>query len=91
MFLTRLSTLKVESDGSVVSLKHPLNATRFSLNTLSERITELEKISDDIYGTAGFSDEFQVGRDPFGTSRLWYSCTYILWANEVQTFIFCVC
>lgn len=51
---------QVESDGSVISLKHPLNATKFSLATLAQRIAELEKVSDDVYGTVGFSEEFQV-------------------------------
>ncbi|KJE96754.1 protein-tyrosine-phosphatase [Capsaspora owczarzaki ATCC 30864] len=49
----------VETTGSIVTLKNPLNATKINVSSIKGRVTELEKETDEIYGKAGFWEEFE--------------------------------
>ena len=50
----------VETSGRVITLKTPFNATSFVASSIKQRVTELEKESNDIIGKAGFWEEFEV-------------------------------
>ena len=50
----------VETTGRVIPLKHPFHATSFLPSSIKQRYTELEKQTQDVYGKAGFWEEFEV-------------------------------
>lgn len=50
----------VETSGVVIHLKHPFHATSFLPGNISIRVTELQKQNQDVYGKAGFWEEFEV-------------------------------
>lgn len=54
----------VETSGSVVTLKNALNSTRVSAASILGRFQELSKETDEVYGKAGFWEEFEVGAGP---------------------------
>ena len=51
----------VETSGSVIHLKHPFHATSFLPGNIIQRFQELQKQNQDVYGKAGFWEEFEVG------------------------------
>ena len=50
----------VETSGSVIHLKHPFHATSFLPANIFQRVSELQKQNPDVYGKAGFWEEFEV-------------------------------
>ena len=50
----------VETSGTVINLKIPYHATAFLPGAISKRVTELQKQNQDVYGKAGFWEEFEV-------------------------------
>ena len=50
----------VETSGTVINLKVPFHATSFLPNHISQRAGELGKQNQDVYGKAGFWEEFEV-------------------------------
>ncbi len=50
----------VETSGVVIHLKYPFHATSFLPSSISQRVSELEKQNQDVYGKAGFWEEFEV-------------------------------
>ena len=50
----------VETSGSVISLKHPCLITSFFPDNIFQRVCELQKRIQDVYGKTGFWEEFQV-------------------------------
>ena len=50
----------VETSGSVIRLKHPCLTTSFFLDDIFQRVSELQKRVQDVYGKTGFWEEFQV-------------------------------
>ena len=50
----------VETSGVVIHLKHPFHATSFLPANINTRVTELQKQNQDVYGKAGFWEEFEV-------------------------------
>lgn len=50
----------VETSGTVIHLKHPYHATSFLPSNITQRVTELQKQNQDVYGKAGFWEEFEV-------------------------------
>lgn len=51
----------VETTGTVINLKHPYHATSFLPANIGQRVNELQKQTKDVYGKAGFWEEFEVG------------------------------
>jgi len=49
----------VETSGTVVHLKHPFHATSFLPANIFQRVAELQKQNQDVYGKAGFWEEFE--------------------------------
>lgn len=49
----------VETSGTVINLKHAYNATGFLPPSISQRVVELQKQNHDVYGKAGFWEEFE--------------------------------
>lgn len=49
----------VETSGTVINLKVPFHATSFLPNHISQRAGELGKQNQDVYGKAGFWEEFE--------------------------------
>lgn len=49
----------VETSGVVIKLKHPYNATSFLPANIGQRVEELQKQNHDVYGKAGFWEEFE--------------------------------
>ena len=49
----------VETNGRVITLKHPFHSTSFLPSNIAKRISELEKQNQDMYGKAGFWEEFE--------------------------------
>ena len=52
----------IETSGRLIELKHPEHATTFFPTSIHKRVAELEKQSNDVYGKAGFWEEFEVSR-----------------------------
>ena len=55
----------VETSGSVIHLKHPLHSihsTSFFPDNIFKQISEVQKQNQEVYGKAGFWEEFEVGR-----------------------------
>lgn len=50
----------VETSGLVIHLKHPFHATGFLPANIEARFTELQKQNNEVYGKAGFWEEFEV-------------------------------
>ena len=50
----------VETSGVVILLKHPFHATGFVPASICSRVAELQKQNQDVYGKAGFWEEFEV-------------------------------
>ena len=50
----------VETSGSVIRLKHPCLTTSFFPDNIFQRVSELQKRVQDVYGKTGFWEEFQV-------------------------------
>ena len=50
----------VETTGTVINLKHPYHATSFLPSNIGQRVSELQKQTKDVYGKAGFWEEFEV-------------------------------
>ena len=50
----------IETSGRLIELKHPEHATTFFPTSIHKRVAELEKQSNDVYGKAGFWEEFEV-------------------------------
>ena len=50
----------VETSGSVIRLKHPCLTTSFFPDDIFQRVSELQKRVQDVYGKTGFWEEFQV-------------------------------
>ncbi len=50
----------VETSGVVIHLKFPFHATSFLPSSIKQRVSELEKQNQDVYGKAGFWEEFEV-------------------------------
>lgn len=46
--------------GTVINLKHPYNATSFLPTNICQRVQELQKQNQEVYGKAGFWEEFEV-------------------------------
>lgn len=44
----------------MIKLKHPYNATSFLPANIGQRVEELQKQNHDVYGKAGFWEEFEV-------------------------------
>ena len=51
----------VETSGVVIHLKHPYHATGFLPAKINSRVSELQKQNQEVYGKAGFWEEFEVG------------------------------
>ena len=49
----------VETNGRVINLKHPFHSTAFLPTHIHKRISELEKQNQEMYGKAGFWEEFE--------------------------------
>ena len=49
----------VETNGRVINLKHPFHSTSFLPGHIGKRIADLEKQNQDMYGKAGFWEEFE--------------------------------
>ena len=49
----------IDTSGTVVRLKSPINATKIILKTLRDRIEDLSKQGDVAFGKAGFWEEFE--------------------------------
>ena len=49
----------IETSGRVIHLKHPFHSTSFLPQNIRHRVTELEKQNQDMYGKAGFWEEFE--------------------------------
>ena len=49
----------IETSGRVIYLKHPFHSTSFLPRNIRLRVTELEKQNQDMYGKAGFWEEFE--------------------------------
>jgi tyrosine-protein phosphatase non-receptor type 11 len=49
----------VETSGTVINLKHPYNATSFLPTNICQRVQELQKQNQEVYGKAGFWEEFE--------------------------------
>lgn len=50
----------VETSGTVINLKVPFHATSFLPANINARVVELQKQHQDVYGKAGFWEEFEV-------------------------------
>ena len=50
----------VETSGVVIHLKHPFHATGFLPANIHARVVELQKQNQEVYGKAGFWEEFEV-------------------------------
>ena len=50
----------VETSGSVIHLKYPFHATSFLPANIFQRVSELQKQNPNVYGKAGFWEEFEV-------------------------------
>ena len=50
----------VETSGTVINLKVPFHATSFLPANIAGRVVELQKQHQDVYGKAGFWEEFEV-------------------------------
>ena len=50
----------VETSGTVINLKVPFHATSFLPANIASRVAELQKQHHDVYGKAGFWEEFEV-------------------------------
>ena len=50
----------VETSGTVINLKVPFHATSFLPANIQARVVELQKQHQDVYGKAGFWEEFEV-------------------------------
>ena len=50
----------VETSGVVIHLKHPFHATGFLPAKIEARVAELQKQNQEVYGKAGFWEEFEV-------------------------------
>lgn len=50
----------VETSGTVINLKAPFHATSFLPANIAGRVVELQKQHQDVYGKAGFWEEFEV-------------------------------
>ena len=50
----------VETSGAVIHLKHPFHATSFLPANIFQRVQELQKQNQEVYGKAGFWEEFEV-------------------------------
>ena len=50
----------IETSGSVLHLKHPFHATSFLPANILQHVSELQKPNPDVYGKAGFWEEFEV-------------------------------
>ena len=50
----------VETSGTVINLKVPFHATSFLPANIASRVVELQKQHQDVYGKAGFWEEFEV-------------------------------
>ena len=53
----------VESDGRVVDLRMPFCCTSFLPHQIGQRVSELSKPNDKLYGKAAFEDEYQQLQD----------------------------
>ena len=51
----------VETTGTVINLKLPCHTTSFLPGTIRKRVAELQKQNQNVYGKAGFCEEFEVG------------------------------
>lgn len=49
----------VETSGRVLHLKHPFHSTSFLPKHIKQRVSELEKQNQEMYGKAGFWEEFE--------------------------------
>jgi len=49
----------VETNGAVVKMTEPFHATRVSAASIQARVAELSKETDEVFGRAGFYDEFE--------------------------------
>lgn len=49
----------IETTGKVISLKYPFHSTSFLPKNIKQRVSELEKQNQDMYGKAGFWEEFE--------------------------------
>lgn len=49
-----------ETNGAVVKMDHPFNATRVSAVSIQARMEELNKETDEVFGHAGFWEEFET-------------------------------
>jgi tyrosine-protein phosphatase non-receptor type 11 len=49
----------VETTGTVVALKLPFNATRMTVSNIDNRVGQLARQREDVYGKAGFWEEFE--------------------------------
>ena len=64
----------VETSGTVINLKAPFHATSFLPANISARVVELQKQHQDVYGKAGFWEEFEVSiSDGY---HAWCVCSY---------------
>lgn len=50
----------VETSGRVIKLEFPFHATSFLPRSIKQRYEELDKQTNDVYGKAGFWEEFEV-------------------------------
>ena len=66
----------VETSGTVINLKLPYHATSFLPGTIPKRVAELQMQNQDVYGKAGFWEEFEVGRGG-GHGVMWCVCVCV--------------
>ena len=50
----------VKTSGSMIHLKHPCLTTSFFPDNIFQRVSELQKQVQDVYGKSGFWEEFEV-------------------------------
>ena len=50
----------VKTSGSMIHLKHPCLTTAFFPDNIFQRVSELQKRVQDVYGKSGFLEEFEV-------------------------------
>ena len=58
--LTHTLTLTLTHTGTIINLRHPYNATSFLPANIGQRVQELQKQNQEVYGKAGFWEEFEV-------------------------------
>ena len=67
----------VETSGLVIHLKHPFHATGFLPANIHTRFSELQKQNNEVYGKAGFWEEFEVSIQTSAVDMYFDCCCFL--------------